>query len=77
MGMTAQELYDGYLRVYRDVYSFTNILRRMPKAPAQIIPYLLFNFLYRKFGHATEWVCGKVSYRRIGALARCVSYWIS
>ena len=75
-GMSAQDLYDGYLRVYRDVYSFANILRRMPKTPAQIVPYLLFNFLYRKFGRATEWLCGKFSYRRIGVVARRISYLI-
>lgn len=75
-GMSAQDLYDGYLRVYRDVYSFANILRRMPRTPSQMVPYFMFNFLYRKFGRVTEWFCGKFSYRRIGVLARRISYLI-
>ena len=75
-GMTAQTLYNGYLRVYREVYSFGNILRRIPRTPSQILPYLLFNFLYRKFGRVTEWLCGKLSYRRVGVFARRISYWI-
>ena len=31
--MTAQELYDGYLWIYREVYSLNNILRRTPNPP--------------------------------------------
>ena len=72
--MTRQELYDGYLRVYRQVYSLRNILRRMPRAPRQWMPYLLFNLLYRKYGRFTEAVCRHVGYRRIGALARRTAY---
>lgn len=76
-GMTEQELYDGYLKVYRDIYSFGNILRRMPKTPSQLLPYLMFNFFYRKFGHVTEWLGGQFSFRGLGGLARRISYWIS
>jgi len=75
-GMTARELYDGYLRVYREIYSFGNILRRMPRTPSQLMPYLMFNFFYRKFGRLTEWLCGRFTYRGVGALARRMSYWI-
>ena len=62
-GMTAQELYDGYLKVYRDVYSFANILRRLPRSPSQILPYLMFNLFYRKYGRLTERLCGLFSFR--------------
>jgi radical SAM superfamily enzyme YgiQ (UPF0313 family) len=31
--MTPQELYYGYIRVYREIYSFANIIRRMPRTP--------------------------------------------
>jgi len=69
MGMTEQELYEGYLWIYREIYSFRNILRRLPKNKKQILPYLLFNFLYRKYGRFTDWLCRKITYNRIGKLA--------
>ena len=72
---TAEALYDGYLKVYRDIYSFPNILRRLPRTPAQILPYLLFNFLYRKYGHLTERLGRAIGFDRVGALARRLSYW--
>ena len=72
--MTPQELYDGYTRVYREIYSFVNIIRRLPRTPSQIMPYLMFNLFYRKFGRFTEWIGKKVSFRTIGRLARRVSY---
>ncbi len=65
-GMTAQELYRGYLRIYRQIYSFRNILRRMPRARGQIAPYLMFNLFYRKFGRFTDALCRLISYERIG-----------
>ena len=40
--MSAQELYQGYLNVYRQVYSLKNIIRRLPRCKQQRIPYLLF-----------------------------------
>ena len=68
-GMTAQELYDGYLGIYRDVYSLPNIFRRLPASRRQRAPYLLFNLLYRKYGRLTDAACRLVGYKRIGALA--------
>ena len=76
-GMTERELYDGYLKVYRDIYSFGNILRRMPRTPSQILPYLMFNLFYRKFGRLTERIGGLFSFSGIGRFARRISYWIS
>ena len=74
--MTAKELYDGYLWIYREVYTLRNIIRRIPKCRAQIMPYLLFNFLYRKYGAFTERIGNMVGFSRVGTLARRLSYFI-
>lgn len=68
--MTADELYQGYLWMYRQIYSLKNIWRRLPDAKVQRSTYLLFNLLYRKFGRLTDWLCRKVTYERIGKLAQ-------
>lgn len=73
--MTKEELYQGYLDVYRQVYSLRNILRRCPKARKQRIPYFLFNFVYRKYGWLTEKLCELVTYERIGRIAEKWSYY--
>ena len=72
--MTKEELYQGYLDVYRQVYSFKNILRRCPKARKQRIPYFLFNLVYRKYGWLTEKFCQRITYERIGRIAEKWSY---
>lgn len=72
--MTAQQLYDGYIQIYKDIYSLKNILRRMPEAPEQRVPYLLFNLLYRKFGKLTDQLCQMASYEKIGWIAEKLSY---
>ena len=72
--MTAEELYNGYLWIYREVYSFKNIIRRLPKDKKQWIPFLVFNFLYRKFGKLTELICSIVSFEFIGRLSRWAAY---
>lgn len=64
--MTPEELYEGYLWVYREVYSFKNIIRRIPCSARQIPAYLMFNLFYRKWGRLTDWLCKKVTYERIG-----------
>lgn len=74
--MTAQELYDGYLWIYRNVYSFRNIIRRIPEERSQIAPYLLFNFLYRKYGRFTDMLCRMITYNRIGKIADIISGYI-
>ena len=68
-GMTKQELYRGYLQIYKDIYSFKNIIRRLPDAKEIRAAYLLFNFLYRKFGRVTDRICQAITYERIGLLA--------
>lgn len=72
--MTAQELYDGYLWIYRQFYTFANIWRRMPKSRSQRAPYLLFNLLYRKFGRLSAALARLIPMRLLGRLSSWLSY---
>ena len=72
--MTQEELYKGYLWIYKEVYSFKNIVKRLPNSKKQWIPYLAFNLLYRRFGKLTEKVCEIISFRRVGSITRWFSY---
>ncbi|MCL1828960.1 MAG: B12-binding domain-containing radical SAM protein [Oscillospiraceae bacterium] len=74
MGMTAEELYKGYRRMYRQFYSFKNIIRRYPENKIQRKPYLLFNLLYRKFGRLTSAVTRIIPIGVLGKLAARISY---
>ena len=74
IGMSADELRDGYLWLYDQIYSWPNIARRLPDDTRRLMPYLLFNVLYRKYGRATERLCRAVTYERIGRLARRLAY---
>lgn len=74
VNMTAEQLYNGYLKVYKEVYSFRNILRRCPESRKQRIPYFLFNFFYRKYGKFTEKLCRLITYEKIGRIAERWSY---
>lgn len=74
--MSAQELYQGYLWIYRQIYSLKNIIRRLPTAKHQRSTYLLFNLLYRKYGGFTDWLCRQISYRRIGSIAQRITRYI-
>ncbi len=73
-GMTVEALYRGYRKMYRQFYSFGNIVRRTPKHPAQRMPYWLFNFLYRKFGRITAVVARIMLMGRLGKWAASVAY---
>lgn len=74
--MTAEELYKGYLWIYKEVYTFKNIIKRLPKSKKQWIPFLAFNFFYRKFGKFTEVLCTIVSFNNIGRFFRGLAYFI-
>lgn len=74
--MTAAELQSGYLRMYRQIYSFRNILRRMPEKRDQRAAYLMFNLLYRKFGRFSDGLCRLVGYERIGWLGEKLSRYL-
>ena len=75
-GMTVEQLYNGYIDIYKQIYSFKNIWKRMPKCKKQIPAYLMFNLFYRKWGGFTDWLCRKISYERIGYYAEKVSKYI-
>ena len=70
VGMTPEELYNGYIWLYKQIYSTRNIFWRTPKCRQQWMTYFLFNFLYRKFGKFTDFLCKCISYKRIGRLAQ-------
>jgi radical SAM superfamily enzyme YgiQ (UPF0313 family) len=72
--MSEEELYKGYLWIYKEVYSFKNIVKRLPKSKKQWIPFLAFNIFYRKFGKFTELLCNIVSFKNTGRFFRWLSY---
>ncbi len=74
--MTAQELMDGYLWLYKNVYSFKNIIKRLPREKSQRPAYLMFNLFYRKFGAFTDALCKIIGYRQIGFLGELFSKYL-
>ena len=72
--MTAEQLEQGYRRVYREFYSWANILRRWPVAGVQTAAYLEFNLLYRKFGHLTCHLGKWFGRRTLARLAAALAY---
>lgn len=74
--MSKEELRHGYLRIYREFYSFKSILRRMPQDRNNWIPFLLFNLVYRKFGKVTSLAARAGLSETVGALVRRLSYGI-
>ena len=72
--MTAEELYRGYLWLYRQFYSLPNILRRIPEVKSRRVPFLLFNLCYRKFGKLTSRLGQGPLMGRIGRLSRKLAY---
>jgi len=72
--MSPRELESGYLKMYADFYSWINILRRLPISDSQIMAYLQFNLLYRKFGKQTSMLGSIFGMRRLAEFARRTSY---
>ena len=64
--ISPEELHAGYLKMYRDFYSFRNIWRRRPENPKQRFAYFAFNLFYRKFGRATSAICRIIPMRAVG-----------
>lgn len=74
--MSPDELRNGYLNIYKNFYSLTNIYKRMPENKKIIAPFLLFNLAYRKYGKLTS-ILGKIGFMSsIGRLCRKLSYGI-
>ena len=76
LNMSEKELFDGYIWMYKQIYSFKNIRKRLPKSKEQIVPYLVFNICYRKFGRITDILCKMISYKKIGFLAERISKYL-
>jgi radical SAM superfamily enzyme YgiQ (UPF0313 family) len=74
--MTPEELYNGYIWIYKEFYSMRNIMKRIPISKKQIIPYLLFSFVYRKFGKATSKLAKLDLLNSLGKIARRLAYGI-
>jgi len=74
--MTEQELMDGYLWMYRNIYSFKNIIRRIPENKSQRAAYWMFNLFYRKWGKFTDHLCKIITYKRIGILGEKMSRYL-
>ena len=72
--LTPEQLRRGYLWIYRQFYSLRNILRRMPDAREQRLPYLLFNLGYRKYGKFTSLIGCLGLMHTIGRVARRLAY---
>lgn len=70
--MTPGQLKEGYLWIYREIYSWKGIIRRMPAH--QKAGYLLFNFLYRKYGKITSRLCRLVGFNRIGYICEKLAF---
>lgn len=74
--MTEQELLDGYLWIYRNIYSFKNIIKRMPVDRSQRAAYFMFNLFYRKWGKFTDHLRKKITYKKIGILGERLSHYL-
>lgn len=72
--LTAAALRNGYLDFYKRFYSFRNILRRLPAARRQRLPFLFFNFFYRKYGRFTSAFASLVPLGTIGRIAAHLCY---
>jgi radical SAM superfamily enzyme YgiQ (UPF0313 family) len=54
--MAPQELEEGYLWAYKTVYSWKNVLRRVPEVASLRWPYWGFVLGYKKLAYLTNWL---------------------
>ncbi len=73
-GMSAAALERGHRWMYRQFYSWPNILRRMPSERHARIAYLEFNLLYRKYGKLTCGLGRLFGMRRLAKFAKALAY---
>ncbi|HBS85600.1 MAG: B12-binding domain-containing radical SAM protein [Bacteroidetes bacterium GWF2_38_335] len=74
--MSVTDLQKGYIDMYNNFYSWKNIIRRFPDNKKIVLPYLLFNLGYRKFGRVTSFIGKFGLMHTIGKVARRISYGI-
>lgn len=72
--LTSKQLYNGYIKLYKDFYSHKNILKRLPKSKKQWASYLLFNLGYRKYGTITSQIAKFFTMSSYGKLASKLAY---
>lgn len=74
MLMKPEDLENRYRWMYREFYSWKNILKRFPDSQEQRTAYLMFNLLYRKFGLVTAGLGDLIGVRNFAVIARSLSY---
>lgn len=74
--MSAKELRDGYLWIYREFYKHKNIFKRIPECRKNYLPYFLFNYGYRKYGRLIANISKSLLMSKVGNLSRYLSYGI-
>ncbi len=72
--MSPDMLAKGYFKMYEQFYSFKNIFKRCPETKGQVIPYMQFNFLYRKYGKITSLLGLLFGMRNLARFATAISY---
>lgn len=72
--LSKEQLYEGYLWMYKEFYSLKNIIKRRPGKKDQVVAYLLFNFGYKKFGKLVSKLAKAGFMSRLGRLARRLAY---
>ena len=72
--MTAGDLELGYKMAYKKFYSTRSIFSRLPSSSNRRVPFLLFNFFYRKWGRFFS-TLGKFGVmKQIGHLGKSLCY---
>lgn len=71
LNMTKEELFNGYLWLYDEFYTYRNIFKRLPLTKGRFFSFLLFNLIYRKYGKIT---CRLTKLGHIGKAASFLSY---
>lgn len=72
--MSVDELEAGYHAIYSRFYSWPYIFRRWPVSRAQVVAYLEFNLLYRKYGKLTCLLGKTLGMRNLAFVARMLAY---
>lgn len=74
--MTSEELHEGYLWIYKEFYRHKNIFKRIPIRKINYLPFLLFNYCYRKYGKFLARFFKNKLMQKAGNLSRFLSYGI-
>jgi radical SAM superfamily enzyme YgiQ (UPF0313 family) len=72
--MTPQELEFGYKMAYKKFYSTRSIFSRLPSSSSRRVPFLLFNFFYRKWGRFFSTLGKLGAMKHIGHLGKSLCY---